>query len=117
MKTTLTIEQSQRLIELGVDTNKASKAVSTTINEEEYNDPKHYIFTLTDLLSILPKEIKHGTTTYHLNIDYPPIEQVAARYITEDDDLDSLCGMMCDELIDALYELTIWLIENEFINN
>ncbi len=115
MKTELTIEKSQRLIELGIDANRASKTVSTTINEEEYNDPKHYIFALTDLLSILPKEIKHGTTTYHLNIDYPPIEQVAVRYITEDDDFDSLYGMMCDELIDALYKLTIWLIENKYL--
>lgn len=58
MKLTLTPEQSQRLIELGVDASKAS--------DFEYLDPYGLddtiptgvpIFDLSDILSLLPKEI------------------------------------------------------------
>lgn len=41
-------------------------------------------------------------TTYKLNIDYPPIGQVAIRYNTEDDDLDSLFGLMGDDLFELI---------------
>lgn len=63
MKTTLNIEESQRLIELGVDPKLASAwAFIDTTDEsapEFFLDYEEYrVFTLTDILSILPKETK-----------------------------------------------------------
>ena len=115
MKTELTIEESARLIELGVDAKLASY--------ERYEDTgrKHCgielppeirpIFGLTDILSILPKEIKEGVTTFHLNIDFPLPNQVAARYIDPDNVDNDVLGEMCDELIDALNALLINVIK------
>ena len=119
MKTELTVEQSAKLIELGVDRKFASLKEFIPIHPEvlkgnaEYAKPWGWFpkFTLTDILSILPKEIRFSPTTYHLNIDYPPINQVAARYIDEDDEDNDLKGFMCGELIDSLYFLLIWVIE------
>lgn len=51
MKRSLTKEQSARLIEQGVPREKAS----TVEQIPDYDNP---IFTLTDILEILPKEIK-----------------------------------------------------------
>lgn len=113
MKDRLTAEQSARLIELGVDPSKASD--NTEIGawaDSEYGKP---IYTLSNLLSLLPKEIKADGITYHLNIDYPPILQVAARYITEYSEEECLKGMMCDNLIDCLYELLIWCVKEKFV--
>lgn len=110
MKTKLTPEQSQRLIELGVDPSKASK-------REIVHDPnpkKEYIatiFTFIDILSLLPKEIIIESCPFHLNIDYPYlIDDVAARYLDEEE--DSLTGVLCPELIDALFELLCWVLQN-----
>lgn len=78
-------------------------------------DIYHKIFTLADLLSILPKEIKVGVTTYHLNIDYPLPDQVAARYIDSDDVDNDIMGVMEDELIDVLFYLLISAIKCGYI--
>lgn len=64
-------------------------------------------WSLSALLELLPKEIKSDGTTYKLNIDYPPIGQVAVRYNTEEDDLDSLFGLMGDDL----FELIVLMVD------
>ena len=128
MKTKLTLKESARLIELGIDPKLASErcldfngtfayisgeeaeSVVDTINREFYTEESS-IFTLADLLSILPKEIKMGVTTFQLNIDYPLVNQVAARYLDPDDVDNDILGTMCDELIDALYYLLIDVIK------
>lgn len=74
------------------------------------------IFKLTDILAILPKEIKEGVTTFHLNIDYPLPNHVAARYIDPDDVDNDVLGAMCDELMDALYNLLINCIKAKYYN-
>lgn len=119
MKTNLTPEQSQRLIELGVDPSKASSQNiymkqgygSRGIFQTPVAQP---IFDLSDILSLLPKEIIIERCPYHLNIDYPYLlsKGVAARYLDEEE--DSLTGVLCPELIDALYELLVWVIENGY---
>lgn len=109
MKDELTIEQSQELIELGISEESASLGYVDSQRKE------WSIFTLADLLDILPKTIKQEGTTYKLNIDYPPINQVAARYNTEYDELESLAGVMCDTLTDALFHLTKWCVKNNHI--
>lgn len=108
MKIQLTAEESAKLIELGVSPGKAN---GLWLPGTDAIIP----FALADILDILPKEIKHNGCTYKLNIDYPPISMVAARYNTEDDDLDSLKGYMCEELIDALYSLLLWCLEKGYV--
>lgn len=117
MKTTLTIEQSQKLIELGVDAKLASMKEFVPIHPEvlkgnaEYAKPWGWFpkFRLEDILSILPKEIDG----YMLNISacanewhayYEKIEILGRRII--------LRTNSAPELIDALYQLLIWVLEN-----
>lgn len=119
MKSLLTAEESAKLIELGISPERASMCESSVAYGNGARGimkaPETPIFTLADILDILPKEIRHNGCTYKLNIDYPPIGMVAARYNTEDDDLDSLKGYMCEELIDALYSLLLWCLEKGYV--
>lgn len=109
MKDTLTTAESQHLISLGVPKEKASGF--EYIGELEYDVCDNYfdnpinkkapIFTLTDLLEILPKEIgdrnriiesgSKGHFAYYVGINgvigWKPAEE---------------------ELIDALYQLACW---------
>ena len=114
MKTLLTIEESAKLIELGVDPKMASEwdIVDTT----DENDPKSFldyeeypIFSLTNLLSILPKEIKIHRDGDNLSMIYH-CGQWRVGYTN--------CAEYCNhtkvasELIDALNKLAIWCLEN-----
>lgn len=113
MKTELTIEESANLIGLGVDPKLASKEVATDVCEEEYSAPRHPIFTLTDILSILPEKIKIHRDGDTLSMIFH-CGQWRVGYTN--------CAVWCEhtkvapELIDALYQLLIWAIENKFIN-
>lgn len=133
MKTELTVEQSAKLIELGVDASLASKCrVQHEADfEVEYRivpqDEFCYemaslnpqpIFDLSDILSILPKEIKG----YQLHIDATIKGYNAAYYVIYDDEIIDICeidngdgGFSAPELIDSLYQLLIWTIENDYV--
>lgn len=118
MKTELTTEQSHHLIELGVPKEKASEVENGGAGNEV--DKYIYTFTLTDLLVILPKEIvvtilnkyqeeikaKHRFTFEWLGYGY----LVGYKEFAINPNL--ITKFMADELIDALYELTVWCIEN-----
>lgn len=109
MKTQLTKEQSQRLIELGVPKEKASLQVLfeedgpfDIWNEDILSRP---IFTLTDLLEILPREIEDC-----------PIEIIWEQKESKWNCIYAgLISQMSEELIDALYRLTVWCIKNKHI--
>lgn len=107
MKTELTTEQSQHLIELGVPANKASMTSNQLHGDPYYNDYYQCIFTLTDLLEILPKEIGKP---------YAPEDKENLVVFWLDDVWTAAYAMIrefyAEELIDALYELTVWCIEN-----
>ncbi len=112
MKTELTIEQSRRLIELGVDPNKASEI-------KEFDDPVSKwihrgapIFTLADLLVMLPKNIVVDGVTLNLTIEWH-YKQWCIFYIGSHYPSKSFYHV---ELIDAIYSLLIWLIENRYLN-
>lgn len=107
MKYELTKEQSQELIELGISEELASIGY---VDKDQQGWP---LFDVADLLGIIPKVIKVDYTTYHLNIDYPPIEQVAVRHIDEEE--NDLHGVMCDTLADALFHQIKWCIKNNHI--
>lgn len=153
MKDRLTPEQSQHLIELGVDPSKASMCM-LYFPESDSSEPleawqmweecgillcnpdesrvqdvecvivpkdadydqsakeEHPIFDLSDLLAILPKEMIVDEVPYHLNIDYPYLTGgVAARFLDETG--GSLTGVLCPELIDALFELLCWTLTGD----
>ena len=120
MKTTLTIEESQRLIELGVDPKMASLKKFVNIHPEvlkgnaEYAKPWGWFpkFRLEDIMSILPKEIEIEGEKEDLNIvmdnfcalvGYPKFHEKHG------------CAFVNPELIDALYSLLIWCQENKII--
>lgn len=117
MKSQLTPEESQRLIELGVDPAKASE--SRIVCKEPYlgapnrfcNDVNVPIFTLTDILSLLPREIEIGGIMT-LNIKWV-YSAWFASYIDEDGSTTN--GFYGIELIDALYELLVWCITNKHL--
>lgn len=121
-KATLTIQQSIGLQRLGVDVRLASwyeTAGSTAPGgcggQTVTNFP---VFTLSDLLTILPRIIDG----YELNISADGNEY-SVSYILWDRNEDFayirhvLTGWQfsAPELIDALYQLLVWVIENGHI--
>lgn len=135
MKTKLSKEQSIRLIEFGVNPDKASSWEYCGVNDKGqyrslwWDKPivskgetsiqdadlsiVQKVFTLSDLFALLPKELIIDGYVHHLNIDYPYLAGgIAARYLDEDG--DSLSGVLCSELIDALYSLFVRIFENGY---
>ena len=131
MKTKLTVEESQRLIELDVDPDLASATRYTISETEEYCGyerkitvtngyidnylSKDRVFTLADILNILPKEIIADTL---MGEDFP-----CALTIRWDENRKVWhCAYEClplpltvgvsPELIDALNTLLIWVLKN-----
>lgn len=138
MKTTLTIEQSARLIELGVDKELANdssfvfdKQGSTipctkgyALKPNEYcaeiqfadeDNPcvMAHIFNLQDLLSILPKKIKCGSTSFRLRIGVDVYDNYWVKYVTTPWGVDPLkSSQKAEELCDAIYAEICWLKED-----
>ena len=117
MKTLLTVEESQRLIDLGVDPKMASIKEFVPIHPEvlkgnaEYAKPWGWFpkFRLEDILSILPKEING----YHLNIEAS--EQGYEVCYKLWDTYHFMGATESPELIDALYPLLVWCLEHKII--
>jgi len=107
MKNKLTIEQSNRLIELGVSRDIASE---TEIYDEPWHRAYYAVFTVTDLLNILPKEATYNGVTETLTIIIEPHRAMAGYPFVNSNDVI----FYAPELIDALYELTIFCIKNKF---
>ena len=100
MKTILNKEQSGHLVDLGLHSNKWT----LYRNEQGFNETYEY-FTLTDLLEILPKEIKIDNSLFNLEIHvYNDIVHVI--YCVGG--MFPLAIKKSKELIDALYELACW---------
>lgn len=97
MKTRLTTEESQHLWYLGVPKEKAS-----------FWNKDILIFTLTDFLKILPKEINEIEP---LIIEWSVLTK---KWFTYYDSCEQ--GGNAEELIDALYQLTCWYY-GEFLKN
>lgn len=113
MKTTLTVEESQRLIELGVDPKLASYKESNFYNGISNEELKVYhLFTLMDLLSILPKEIKIHRDGDNLSMIYH-----CGKWRVGYTNCAEYCNhtKVAPELIDALNQLLIWCLENKII--
>lgn len=114
MKTELTKEQSQHLIDLGVSKEKASgkyitpqgKPIVSSVGVLNETAEIYPIFKLEDFLNgkILPKEIEYDGYTYKLTITCGTKYDV--RYATEM--IYHLGVYNGEELIDALYHFTCW---------
>ena len=116
MKTQLTKEQSKHLIELGIDENKAT--YSDNVYDWSINDYPRY-FTLTDLLEILPKEIfdedLYSQNYLVLEITNTRLWHVGYAHEISYEGYCFLIGRFADELIDTLYELVCWCLENKYL--
>lgn len=111
MKTQLTIEQSERLIELGVSPERASMRESSVAYGNGARGimkaPETPIFTLADLLDILPKEINRERIEIGYDCDgwYGEYNNLTLR---------GSCSF-APELIDALYSLLLWCLEKGYV--
>ncbi len=116
IKTRLTIQESDRLIKLGIAPTKASL---TQVAYDENLNPKRYsIFNLPDVIDLLPKKIKgevYGTRMElwirvdkgHWTASYSYIFGDGTIY--EEHKVDAL------DMIYAVYELLIRLLEKKII--
>lgn len=118
MKTQLTAEESAKLIELGVSPERASESNSSVAYGNGARGimkvPETPIFTLSDLIGILPKSIEHGGyAEAKLNIYTRPHRRECwvAKYIVSAKTIPY--DGAGDELIDALYEVLYKLLDNQ----
>lgn len=121
MKTQLTAEQSAKLIELGVSPERASESNSSVAYGNGARGimkvPETPIFTLADILDILPKEINAFGIPARLQMYNHPAEYWIASYVTYDGGTltyQNPCSAE-KELIDALYSLLVWCLEKGYV--
>lgn len=111
MKTQLTASESAKLIELGVSPERASERNSSVAYGNGargiMKSPEIPVFTLADLIDILPKEINRE----HLEIGTDDGEWYAEYNNTT---LPSSYSF-APELIDALYSLLLWCLEKGYV--
>ncbi len=122
MKTQLTAEESAKLIELGVSPERASECESSIAYGNGARGimkaPETPIFTLSDLIDILPKKITFGHRTY-CRLKMQPIisskdrisEVWQACYLHT----SLKANAEAPELIDALYSLLVWCLEKGYV--
>ena len=121
MKTQLTAEESAKLIELGVSPERASMCESSVAYGNGARGimkaPEAPVFTLADILDILPKEFNVSEPSARLQVYNHPAEYWIASYVTYD--VGTLTYQIpCSaekELIDALYSLLVWRLEKGYI--
>lgn len=119
-KTTLTPEQSATLIAKGISADKASFDSCAIAVGSAASTPTQPIFTLADICALLPKGVIHNGLSCKLRITswydepyFAGYENQIGKYIMGnpyDAPFDA------EELIDALYELLLWAIDNGYID-
>ena len=120
MKTQLTPSESAKLIELGVSPERASERESSVAYGNGARGimkvPETPIFTLADILNILPKEPKYDSIgrpfTFHIR-EYKGNWRV--WYARDGADVMIGSGKHAPELIDALYSLLVWCLEKGYV--
>ena len=134
----LSLEQMNQLKELGVDTSRASMAIYSIYagEEKEYNIlaangvfaekqehdrfgygihnvvsfDKKPVFTSQDIIELLPREVT-DSADYQLLINKQR-DSYSVSYENTDSFLVSFCRV---ELLDCLYEMLLWVIENDYL--
>lgn len=141
MKQVLSIEQMKHLQELGLDTSDASMVLLYTDDEGEiieWDDADEFpekfmqlhdaetgnydhsyrncygVFTLQDILELLPKAISRNDLLFPLKIEYSTIKNVwAICYWNHGTIQNSLYDS--ENLLDAAYEMLRWVLTNKYI--
>lgn len=112
MKDKLTKEESAILISLGVPKEKATGYITELYHgETEYID----VFSLSDLLEILPKAVHKEGLAYDYNLEMLWQEDMKGWLTTYDAIGDNAGSVFEIELIDALYRLLCQTIENGYL--
>lgn len=130
MKTTLTIEQSAELVKRGVSKDKASmvcmdfngtyayvsgaeaQTVRDCVNGRFYVEESR-VFSLSDLLLFLPKHIPFANAEWYLNIQWEILDNKwYVQYLDFEHDDEVVKEEEAPELIDALYKLTLAVINH-----
>ena len=103
-----TIEQSKKLIELGIDRTTADMYYSFDYNIEEYDEDAQIIpkSELGQHFSLFPDDIPAWSLTALLGL-IPRIE-FSIYYHSEDSPY-----IVKDNLINAAFEMVCWLLENK----
>lgn len=104
MKQMLSVKQSAELIKRGVNKDKASYDSCATSVRSTIRAPIQPIFTLTDLLTLLPKD-EHDLGGIMVGFDVER-GKWASTY-----EFSSYMARE-DELIDSLYKLVLHLLDN-----
>ena len=118
----LSIEQMTRLKELGVDvTPKEGCMMYSSVGSDDYKlmygqsvcEDDMKAFTLQEVIELLPAEIETIESNYYLTITkYPDNSHVMCYFIENQDDSDSFVYFECENILDAAYQMLIWVIEN-----
>lgn len=131
----LSIPQMQELIDLGIDTSKASMYWGFHITDIEKKDPilviskgPHFTFvgeyiptfTLQDIISILPKRIPYyGGEDYVLSIDYccfkDDNECLITYYTDSIYEHSPMKFQPHGDILEAAFELLKWCKQNNYI--
>ena len=130
------IEQSKKLIELGIDMDTADMSYSFNFNSETYElstvpykdwiVPKYAksdkfeqvipTWSLSALLNLMPKYFSDNISTCKL--DLQPIEDKwNCAYIRCTNQHCAVCNFYYDSPLDAAFEMVCWLLENKKIIN
>lgn len=115
-KQVLTSEQMEELGKMGADWGSAScymrlktdKQVHWGKCTEPYSVP---LFTIDDILSMLPEKIEYPTDDYYLNLQRSYGYWSASYSAYVKNGVVDLTYMEDHELIDALYELLLWYLD------
>ena len=129
-KQTLTPEQMQHLQELGCSTRNASMCLirDTEGNRhlsvhDEYCYEAAYmnpipVYTLADIIEMLPSYIHFSGKNYWLEIDKEnevgTIDEYAVQYLINSEKILHRVRKT-ENLIDAAYEMLCWCLENKYI--
>ncbi len=122
MRNLLTAEESAKLIELGVSPERASARTFDLKDVNNLGKPLERrelspVFTLADILDILPKGICHEGLWIKLRITtwidepwFAGYQNQVGVYVTPNE-----APFSAPELIDALYSLLVWCLEKEYV--
>lgn len=96
--------------------------MKTILQQEQINRLHEFGFDavrLTDLLSILPKKISDRRRIYELRMGVTDCicadEQWYVEYKDSHNDMDELESFQAaEELIDAIFDMIVWIRTNEF---
>jgi hypothetical protein len=133
MKTELTTEQANKLIQCGISPRKAgmvrldfngtyayvygeeTQTVRDCVNGQFYVEESR-IFTLNDLFSLLPERKAFANAEAYLNIYFELAgHRWVAQYLDYDKDDDVIGEESAPELIDALYSLCLWGVKRGYV--